>query len=195
MTSPKDRVFKVLSRETIYEDRFRRYDKAQIQRDDNTGVYTFLVTKDSVAIVPVTSDGRTVLVKNFRYPPENYFWEVCMGGIDEGLDGAPDAALRELVEETGIVASDPQYVGVLTQVSAWTAAKLHVYFVPITDVMLSQARCPEKMDEIVDVRTVSFDEIDQMIDRGDIVCGQSISVLYLIRRYLQRQGQNASRQS
>jgi ADP-ribose pyrophosphatase len=61
--------------------------------------FTFAM-RDWVSIVPVTSDGRFVFVRQYRHGIDAPTLEVPGGIIDEAQTPA-DAALRELREETG----------------------------------------------------------------------------------------------
>lgn len=60
----------------------------------------YVVFGRSVLMVPITSDGRVVLVSQYRHPTGEFILELPAGKVEEGE--APDrAALRELLEETG----------------------------------------------------------------------------------------------
>ena len=64
------------------------------------GEYHYVHTGGSVMLVPVRSDGRIVMVRQFRYLDNRVSLEFPAGGVREGED--PDAiAHKELVEETG----------------------------------------------------------------------------------------------
>jgi ADP-ribose pyrophosphatase len=180
-----DRIFKILKKETIYQDRFGSFIKAEIQRDLETGIYTYAIKLDVIAAIPHTQDGRTVIMKNYRYPGDEYFWELCLGTMDP--DEEPEqTALRELWEETCIRTTTAVKVGEVVPVPGMSSRKIHVFAMPVDDATLDTAKCPEKMDEIVDLRFVTLDEIDSMIDRGEFRCGPSISALYLLHRHLAR---------
>ena len=57
----------------------------------------------AIGVVPVFADGSTILVGQYRYPQRVYSWEIPEGG---GKLAHPpqEAAARELLEETGLVA-------------------------------------------------------------------------------------------
>ena len=54
----------------------------------------------SVVVLPVLPDGRILLVRQYRHATRQYLWELVAGRIDAG-ENVPQAAARELIEETG----------------------------------------------------------------------------------------------
>ena len=52
------------------------------------------------SVVPITDDGKVVLVRQWRQPLGAFTLELPSGGVDEGEDPR-EAAERELFEETG----------------------------------------------------------------------------------------------
>src|SRR6267378_2641967 len=58
----------------------------------------------SVAIIPRRSDGRIVLVRQFRYVTGRELWEIPAGTLDKPGEEIPAAARRELAEEAGLKA-------------------------------------------------------------------------------------------
>ena len=59
----------------------------------------------AVGILPLAENGDTWLVGQYRFPLNQYHWEIPMGGSP--LDEAPEhTALRELKEETGLSATE-----------------------------------------------------------------------------------------
>ncbi|MCE2604053.1 NUDIX hydrolase, partial [Pseudomonas aeruginosa] len=60
----------------------------------------------AVAIVPITNDGKLVMVKQFRYPTGKVILEIPAGKIDQGETDPLLTAKRELKEETGYTAQN-----------------------------------------------------------------------------------------
>jgi ADP-ribose pyrophosphatase len=56
----------------------------------------------SVGIIPRESDGRIVLVRQFRYVTGRELWEIPAGTLDKPGEEIPAAAQRELAEEAGL---------------------------------------------------------------------------------------------
>ena len=65
--------------------------------------YTYQDHPGAVMIVPITADGRVVLLRQYRYLLDRWCWEVPAGGVHRG-ESAEQAAIRELGEEAGYAA-------------------------------------------------------------------------------------------
>lgn len=84
-----------------------------IQPDGRPGIYGVVEFKNrAIGVVPVTDDGDTFLVGQFRYTLGLYSWEIPEGGGPKD-ETALAAAQRELLEETGISAERWTYLGEL----------------------------------------------------------------------------------
>ena len=68
---------------------------------DHTVIWDFIKHKGAAAVVPVTSDGRILMVRQYRNALDRYTLEIPAGAIDAEDEPGRDCASRELVEETG----------------------------------------------------------------------------------------------
>jgi 8-oxo-dGTP pyrophosphatase MutT (NUDIX family) len=69
------------------------------------GIYGVVTMKNkALGIVPIDAEGNTWLVGQYRYPLNEYSWEIPMGGGPVELD-VLESAQRELREETGLLAA------------------------------------------------------------------------------------------
>jgi len=75
-----------------------------INPSGNKGIYNVVKFKHlAIGILPIDEEGYTYLVGQWRYPLNQYSWEIPEGGGK--LDVEPlESAKRELLEETGLVA-------------------------------------------------------------------------------------------
>lgn len=65
---------------------------------------------DGVSILPLTNDGKALLIKQYRYAHNKVVWRLPGGGIEGGIhsptESPEEAAQRELLEELGYKARD-----------------------------------------------------------------------------------------
>lgn len=92
---------------SVYENDWIRVNHSEVITPAGTeGIYGVVHFKHTaVGIVPIDDNGYTWLVRQSRYPLEDYSWEIPEGGAPEGEDPLI-AAQRELREEVGICARD-----------------------------------------------------------------------------------------
>lgn len=95
----------VESAEVRYDNRWIRVTHhAVLTPAGSPGIYGTVHFKNiAIGIVPIDAEGRTWLVGQYRFPLGAYSWEIPEGG---GPHDVPplESAMRELVEETGLVA-------------------------------------------------------------------------------------------
>ena len=95
-----------LSSEIKYHNPWISVREDQVQNPGGgRGVYGVVTMKNkALGIVPVDAEGNTWLVGQYRYPLNEYSWEIPMGGGLVELD-ILESAQRELKEETGLTAA------------------------------------------------------------------------------------------
>jgi ADP-ribose pyrophosphatase len=89
----------------------------------------YVDTPPSVMIVPVTSDGNLVLVRQYRHNLKAHVLEFPAGTISDGEEPQA-AALRELEEETGYALTGdtrPQPVGAFYSLPSETNKYTHIF--------------------------------------------------------------------
>ena len=75
-----------------------------------TGEYSYIKHPVAGLAVPVTDDGKFVLVKQYRFAIQRYLLEFPAGTLEVGEDHGVTIK-REIEEETGYRASQLQYLG------------------------------------------------------------------------------------
>jgi ADP-ribose pyrophosphatase len=92
---------RVLSSRNIYRGRVVQLDVDRIVEPSGMEVEREIVRHPGAAVLlPLTDDGRVVLIRQFRYAAGETMLEVPAGTIDPG-ETPEETAERELVEETG----------------------------------------------------------------------------------------------
>lgn len=134
----------------------------------------FIKHPGAVAVVPITDDGKIVLVRQFRYPIGKSMLEVPAGKLDHGE--APDeCVLRELEEETGYIAKRIRKLSSMYTTPGFTDEVIHLY---VADELTLAKQRPDE-DEFLDVEVYTKEEIKSMIADGTINDGKSMLALLL----------------
>lgn len=101
-----DNPWQTLHSKNIYKNNWIQVTEHQvINPAGNPGIYgTVNYQNDAVGIVPY-EDGHIWMVSQFRFPLNQRTWEIPEGGNPLGTDPF-ETAVRELKEETGLVAEN-----------------------------------------------------------------------------------------
>jgi ADP-ribose diphosphatase len=147
--------------------------------DGSEGVREYIRHPGAVAIVALFDDGRVLLERQFRYPHGREFIELPAGKLEPGEPHA-DTARRELLEETGYVASEWTWLGVISTAIAYTDESIELYLAR----GLQKREAKLDAGEFLEVLTPSFDEAVAMLRDGRITDAKTVAGLLWVRAFL-----------
>ena len=106
----KDGSWRTLQRSYLYRNPWCAFRVDEVVLPDGATIeYGVLEGGGFASVVPITEDGKVVLVRQWRQPLSSFTLELPSGGVDEGED--PEAAAeRELFEETGFRAAGLEHL-------------------------------------------------------------------------------------
>ncbi len=165
----------VFTRETYANPWIRVREDQVLKPTGGPGIYGVVEYKNiAVGVIPIDAEGHTWLVGQWRYCHGRYEWEIPEGGCPAG-EAPMEAAKRELLEETGIVATTIQPLLTGIQLSNSTSNEVCDIFIA-TDLTHTEAQ-PEDTEEL-EVLRLPLSEAIQMARDGRI--RDSVSVLALL---------------
>ena len=130
---------------------------------------------------PADEDPRVLLIRQFRHAADGYIWEVPAGRLDPGE--APEAcARRELEEETGMVAQRLERLTTIYTTPGFTDEKIHLFLAQ----GLSVGRQDREADEFLELKEVRWREVLELIRRGEISDGKTLSCLMFVECFRRR---------
>lgn len=140
---------------------------------DHTVVWDFIKHKGAAAVVPVTEEGRILMVRQYRNALDRYTLEVPAGALDEADEPGIVCAGRELEEETGYKSENLKWLITLRTTVAFCNERIEVFVAK--DLMPSQQHLDE--DEFIDLKAYTIDELKEKIFSGEIEDAKTISAL------------------
>lgn len=170
------------STEDVYSGKFLHLKKDMVRLPDgNTTFREYLIHPGAVAIMPILSDGRILLERQFRYPVDAAMIEIPAGKLEFGEDPLL-CAQRELLEETGYSAKSWEFLGRIHPVISYSTEIIDIYMAK--DLTLGERALDE--GEFLDVFAATLDEMHEWIASGAITDVKTIiSVYHLARRLKQ----------
>jgi 8-oxo-dGTP pyrophosphatase MutT (NUDIX family) len=170
--------FRTLSSKTVYENPWMRVREDSVIRPDGTsGIYGVMESEDSVVIVALNNFNEIYLIKSYSYPAMAWSWTLPGGGSNS--EDLEIAAKRELIEETGIVASSWSTLG-NTRIAGGLITE-RTSFLLAQDLLFKERVDADDKDLIEKGKFVAFNDVEKMIASGEINDCQTITGFYFVR--------------
>jgi ADP-ribose pyrophosphatase len=173
------RRLKKLTEETIHANPWWKYKHDTFEKPNGeTGDYYYAETGGGVIIIPVLSDGRVVLILQYRYLQDKQGIEFPAGAVKEGEKTVEEIAKAELWEETGCAADNLIKIGTFQPDRGIVKELLHVFVAQVNE---DQGKQQLSDTEDIEVMYRRPDEIDDMIKRNDIWDGETMAAWAMAR--------------
>lgn len=140
---------------------------------DHTVVWDFISHKGAAAVVPVTEDGKILMVRQYRNALERYTLEIPAGALDTADEPGIECASRELEEETGFRCDELEWLITLRTTVAFCNEKIEVFVA--RNLIPSSQHLDE--DEFIDLKAYSLDELKEKIFTGEIEDSKTVASL------------------
>jgi 8-oxo-dGTP pyrophosphatase MutT (NUDIX family) len=158
---------------TVYENRWIHVREDEVTGPHGDGIYGVVrMQHPAVFVVALDEADRVCLIELDRYTTGRSV-EVPAGGSD-GEDPLV-AAQRELLEETGVSASDWRFLGRMNALNGIADAPEHVFLA--RGLTMADATTSQREEGIDAVRWVPFAETLRLIADAEITDGETIAAL------------------
>lgn len=144
--------------------------------------WTVVHRKKAVVIVPMTPEGKIILIRQERLPIRAAIWEMPAGQIDEAKEQDTNAietvALRELREETGFeLAEGGELISLGDYFTSPGFTDERGYFFLARPVRPSaEGPARDESESILDCQAFSAHELGRMIDTNEIRDANTLGV-------------------
>lgn len=178
MDSSATNPWKILSQQEVYDNPWIKLTEYQvIHPGGGNGIYGKVHFKNKALGIVALDDNKNIwLVGQFRFTTNSYSWEIPEGGGD--LNKNPlEEAKRELLEETGLIASDWKPI-LNMHLSNSVSDEEAIIF--LATGLSQQQSCPEPTEQLI-VKKLPFEEAYQMCMQGEITDSMSVAALLKIK--------------
>ena len=156
--------WKILESTEVLDHPVLRVTRSRRRLGEHVGDFVTLHSPDWVNVVPVTREGRVVLIKQWRHGSQDWAVEIPGGLVDPGETPA-QAAARELAEETGYSAPELTFLGKVNPNPALFDNDCYTYLA----LDASQEAEPQpEAGEVIEVFTVEPEQLPAMVASGEV---------------------------
>lgn len=164
-----------LNQEIIYKGKIVNIRNDQVEVNNSTRLREVVEHPGGVCILAINKNNEVMVVEQYRYGIEQFLLELP-AGKKEPNDDPLITAQRELLEETGITASNWEYFGVFYPSPAYLSEVIHLYVA--TELQFSTPNLDD--GEYLDAYFLPLETLKQKIMSNEITDGKTIA---LILRY------------
>ena len=166
--------YKVIKKGKIFEGVVFDVQVDQIIYDSgNESVREVVIHNGGAVVLPITDEGKLILVKQFRYPFQKFLIESPAGKLEKGEDPYKCAA-RELTEETGYRSDNIIKLGEIYTSPGFCDEILYLYLA--TDLTAGKHN-REEGEYGMEIFEYSLAKVDEMIKNGEIVDAKTIAII------------------
>jgi 8-oxo-dGTP pyrophosphatase MutT (NUDIX family) len=174
--------WKILSSEYLFNDLWFkvRKDKCETTAGKIINPYYVYEFPTWVTAVPVTEDGKIIIVRQYRHALGEVCIEIPGGCVDDSDVDYESAIRRELMEETGYEFSSYDYLGKISANPSTNSNLMHMFLARNGRKVAQQSL---DANEDIDVDLMTIDEVKKLIRENKIIQAMHVTCLmYALER-------------
>lgn len=171
-----------LDRKLVYEGTIINMYKDHIRVPNGNIVdWDFIGHKGAAAVIPITEDGKILLVRQWRNALDRFTLEIPAGGLEGADEPMIDCAARELEEETGYKSDNLEFLVSLRTTVAFCNERIDVFVAK--DLVKTSQKLDE--DENIEVKAYEMQELLEMIRKGIMQDSKTVSAILAYRAFFE----------
>ena len=135
--------------------------------------FDFLGHQGAAAVLPVTEDGKLLMVRQYRNALDRFTLEIPAGGLEGPQEPTKEAAARELTEETGFVAGRMDFLLSVVSAVAYCNEKIDIYLA--RDLQKSERHLDA--DEFINVEAWEVSDLMELCYNGTIQYAKTVAAV------------------
>ena len=182
------KAWKILDSKTVYENSWMKLVVDRFAANGKKSDYAYIVRMNGSAVVVEDNDNKIWLVQQYRLPVGRFLWQLPAEGMS-GNESFEEAAKRGVEEEVGFGVGKLTALSKVVYPDPGSIKQKTQYFLAQN---LENIKNVEKIEtgedevEQIEARPFSLEEVDKMVENGDICDNWTLTGLYLYRRFLEK---------
>jgi len=173
----KELEYKQISKKLAYKGRRVQVEELEYLNGEQVIYREHVKAGDASVILPITEDNKVIMIQEPRTPIGKVILALPAGMIEKGEE-AEKAAIRELEEETGYLASNIEFLRGYHPSVGYSDEKIKIYLA--TNLKKTKQHLDEEED--INVVEIPLEELIEMLNKNEIITASTTIALmhYLI---------------
>ncbi len=164
---------RLLDKRTPYRGRVLTLDVEQIALPDGRKTTLEMLRHPGAsAVVPLTSSGEAILIRQYRHAASGSIWEIPAGKLD-GAETPEECAHREVIEESGMRAGRLHRLGPMWTTPGFTDEVIHLF--AATELIPAVQNLDH--DELIEVHRVPWARVLELVASSELRDGKSVMAI------------------
>lgn len=164
---------KRLKRELVYQGTILDVYKDTVEANGHKAEWDFIHHHGAAAVVPVTKEGKILMVRQYRNALDRETLEIPAGKLDSPDEPKIECAYRELEEETGYRCDHLEYLLTVNTTIAFCDEAIDIFVAK--DLIPSHQHLDE--DEVINVEAWDLEDLKQLIYSGKMTDGKTVAAI------------------
>jgi len=171
--------FRRIKRELAYQGTIMKIYKDYVEVNGKQAVWDFFHHNGGAAVIPVTKEGKILMVRQYRNAIDRFTLEIPAGAFDTTNESGETCVARELEEETGYKAGSVEWLITIRSMVAFCNEKVEIFVAK--DLVPSVQHLDD--EESIELEEYTIEELKEMIFHGEIEDSKTVSALmaYMVK--------------
>ena len=162
-----------LKRELKYQGTILKIYEDTVIANGHEAHWDFIHHDGAAAVLPVTDDGKILMVRQYRNALDRETLEIPAGKLDDPKEPKIQCAYRELEEETGYRSEHLEYLMSLNTTVAFCDEAIDIFVA--RDLIPSHQHLDE--DEVIEVEAWELKDLLQLIYESKMTDGKTVAAI------------------